>query len=308
MRKLGDECGIYLAELSSTEGNIWVLDGDLADSDGAEYFSSKNTARFIQAGIAEQSMVSTAAGMAAAGARPWVFSFAAFLCFRAYDQIRTGLSQTHLPVALVGSHAGGLGGRNGKTHVALNDIALMSTLPNIDIWSPADKNDVRYTVDIVLERSGPSYVRLPRGVVPGIQQESAKSRWIGDPAPVAIVTHGLATHWAIDAQTILERRGIQVGVLQVLKIWPLDDFSTLEYFASITKAFVVEDHSELGGLGTLMKFSGFGGEMEQMAWFAGWCGQSGSDDALRESGGLATEQIVEKILGSIGVTPTSLSR
>ena len=121
--RLADHCGLHLSRLAETDERIRVLDGDLADSDGALHFAERHPDRFLMAGIAEQSMVSVAAGMASCGLRPWVFSFAAFLCYRAYDQVRVSVSQAGQPVTLVGSHSGGLSSRNGKTHAALNDIA-----------------------------------------------------------------------------------------------------------------------------------------------------------------------------------------
>jgi transketolase len=141
LERLGKIVSERLTLAAAKDSSIWVLDGDLADSYGADAFAAAHPDRFISAGIAEQSMVSVAAGLAACGIRPWVFSFAAFLTYRAYDQIRVGISQTGLPVALVASHAGGCGGRNGKTHVALNDVALMASLPRIAIWTPADAGD-----------------------------------------------------------------------------------------------------------------------------------------------------------------------
>jgi transketolase len=295
MRKLGDECGTYLGELSHSDDRIWVLDGDLADSDGAECFSNANRSRFIQSGIAEQSMVTMAAGMAAAGARPWVFSFAAFLCCRAYDQIRTSVSQTRLPVTLVGSHAGGLGGRNGKSHIILNDIAIISTLPNIEVWSPADKLDIRFAVDAVLKGNSPAYLRMPRMPIPILGYEAAEIRWIGKPNETSIITHGLATHWGLEVQAILLEHGVEIGVVQVLKIWPLSD-STLELLKSITTAYVLEDHSVLGGLGSILQSVGMARKTEQLGWPIGWTGQSGSDEALRYAANLNTSQVIDRVL------------
>jgi transketolase C-terminal domain/subunit len=114
--RLGDCCGQELARLADQDDRIWALDGDLGDSDGALHFARRHSRRFVMAGIAEQTMVSLAAGMASCGKRPWVFSFAAFLCYRAYDQIRVCLSQADQPVTLVGSHSGGCTGHNGCSH------------------------------------------------------------------------------------------------------------------------------------------------------------------------------------------------
>src|SRR5690349_18346972 len=123
--RLGDHCGRYLAVMAEIDQTICVLDGDLADSDGAHWFAERHPSRFFMAGIAEQAMVSMAAGMASCGLRPFVFSFAAFLCYRGYDQVRMGLSQARQPVTLIASHSGGATGRNGPSHAALNDLALM---------------------------------------------------------------------------------------------------------------------------------------------------------------------------------------
>ena len=295
MRKLGDDCGSYLAEKAESQESIWVLDGDLADSDGAEQFSARCPNRFVQAGISEQCMVSAAAGMASCGIRPWVFSFAAFLCYRAYDQIRVGLSQTQLPVTLIGSHAGGCGGRNGKTHIALNDVAVISTLPNMDIWGPADGNDVRLAVDSILSANGPNYIRLPRTPLPLLSGKPAIARWIGSPTPVALVTHGLATHWALEVQELLASNGVNVGVLHVNKLWPLDYILECGLLDQVRCALVLEDHAVLGGLGSLLRHIGYKGQMKQLGWPLGWSGQSGADNDLRQAAKLTVSDIVGEI-------------
>src|SRR5258705_2471990 len=160
--KLADYAGKYLAALAEQDERIYVLDGDLADSDGAIHFAEKQPERFIAAGIAEQNMVSFAAGMASEGLRPFVFSFAAFLCYRAYDQIRMCVSQARQPVALVASHATGLSGRNGKSHAAFNDLALLLSLPHIDVWAPAEEGELENALETSLVRPCGSYIRLPR--------------------------------------------------------------------------------------------------------------------------------------------------
>src|SRR4051812_32039274 len=139
MVRLGHTVADYVSSLACADDRIWVVDGDLGDSYGLDDAAIRKLGdRFIQAGIAEQTMVGLAAGLAACGLRPFVFSFAAFLCCRAYDQIRVCVSQTELPVVFVGSHAGGCNASNGKTHSIVNDVAIMATLPNVDVWAPAD--------------------------------------------------------------------------------------------------------------------------------------------------------------------------
>lgn len=182
-QQLAKVCGSYLVTKASSNSSIYVLDGDLADSDGAEIFAESLPERFIACGIAEQNMVSVAAGLASLQCRPWVFSFSAFLCYRAYDQIRVGISQTNLPVTLIGSHSGGCGGRNGKTHLALNDIAVMASLPGIHIWAPADSLDTKLAVDTILSKDHPAYIRFPRELTGHIPHGSGVVRWIGKSTP-----------------------------------------------------------------------------------------------------------------------------
>jgi transketolase len=300
MLKLGDECGRYLADRAETRTEICVLDADLADSDGADRFASLYPTRFIQAGIAEQCMVSVASGMAACGSRPWVFSFASFLCYRAYDQIRVSVGQTHLPVVLVGSHSGGCGGRNGKTHLALNDIAIISSLGTIAVWSPASRSDIHFAVDALLDESGPAYIRLPRTPLPDLPGEPCLVRWIGSPTSTAIVTHGLATHWAIEVQSLLARSGIQVGIMQILKLWPLDDLIASGLVTTLEEAIIIEDHSKLGGLGSLLLYAGFTGRLHQFGWPPAWAGQSGSDEDLRRLGHLSSTDVADSIQAIVG--------
>ncbi len=208
MWRLADHCGQYLSELAVADLRICVLDGDLADSDGAIHFAQRFPERFTMAGIAEQCMVSVAAGMASCGLKPWVFSFGAFLCYRSYDQIRVCLSQSRQPVTLVGSHTGGCSARNGKTHGALNDLALMASLPNMQVWAPGDTADLKFAMHSILGGDQPAYLRLPRRPLDALAGEPAPCRWIGTPQLVTLVSTGLGTHLALAAQKILLRAGI----------------------------------------------------------------------------------------------------
>lgn len=298
-RKLGFECAACLAEAAHAVSALRVLDGDLADSDGAQYFERRHPGRFVQAGICEQNIVSVAAGMAAGGLLPWVFSFAAFLCYRAYDQIRVCVSQTRVPVVLVGSHAGGCGGRNGKTHAALNDVALMSTLPNIEVWSPADVHDVAAAVDSYLTRPRPLYLRLPRLGTPTLTDGTGRPQWIGRPTAVAFVSHGLSTHWAVEARCVLARRGIDVGVLHLPRIWPLENLLEGGQLATVRRAVVVEDHYPVGGLGTLLQAVGCAPNVDAVGWPIQWSGQSGGDEQLRAFAGLGAEQLARRVAADV---------
>src|SRR5208283_4590135 len=167
-------------------------------SDGAIHFARRHPQRFIMAGIAEQNMVSMAAGMAAAGLRPFVFSFASFLCYRAYDQIRMCVSQALQPVILMASHGTGLAGRNGKSHATFNDLAMMLSLPHIDVWAPADEADVEYVIRATLRGARGAYVRLPRITPKCLLSERPPAggfRWLFAKQPLTVLCVGQATHW-----------------------------------------------------------------------------------------------------------------
>lgn len=295
-KRLGFNCGDYLARLAHENSSIWVIDGDLADSDGALPFVTEHPERFIAAGIAEQNMVSMAAGMATMGIRPWVFSFAAFLCYRAYDQIRVAVSQAQLPVTLIGSHAGGCGGKNGKTHLALNDIAVMSSLPQINIWAPADANDVALAINNIVTNKAPAYIRLPRDAHDTIPVTSNEVMcWLDKPTKIAIISYGLSTHWALATQKILQQQGYKIAILHCNQIWPIDPKKISELLKNVQTAFVIEDHYEVGGLFSHLKTSDLTTRFIPMCWPNNWSGQSGTSEELLHCANLAPQQIAEKI-------------
>lgn len=299
--RLADHCGRYLSELAHYDQRITVLDGDLADSDGAIHFAAEHPRRFIMAGIAEQCMVSMAAGMASCGLRPWVFSFGAFLCYRAYDQIRVCLSQSVQPVTLVGSHAGGCSARNGQSHTALNDISLMASLPNMQVWAPADEGDVRFAVRDILGGEMPTYVRLPRRPAEPLPGEPSHYRWLGRPARVAMLTTGLGTHLALAAQAPLATRGLEVGILHLAKIWPLPEDLLSEVLAGVDTLFIVEDHYTFGGLGSIVQHAGSSAKVVGLGWQNDWPGQCGDDEELLELRGPSPRRIATAVAANFGL-------
>lgn len=292
--RLADHCGLFLAEEAERDDRIWVLDGDLADSDGAVHFAERHPQRFVMAGIAEQAMVSVAAGMAACGLRPFVFSFAAFLAYRAYDQVRVGLSQAGQPVTLVGSHSGGCSSRNGKTHAAINDLALMASLPRLQVWAPAGPEEVRHACRAVLAGGEPAYLRLPRRPLEDLPGDPAPLRWLDGPRPVALAGCGLGTHLAAAAHRRLKTEGHGVGLLHVLRPKPLPE-DTAAALAGVETLYVVEDHYAFGGLASLLQQLDLPLRIVPLGWPAEWPGKSGADDDLLAQGGLTAEALAERV-------------
>jgi transketolase len=163
MKRLAVEIADALSLAARERDDIWVLDADLGDSYGLYDDAHRpRFARFLQTGIAEQTLVGAAAGLAAAGKLPWVFSFSAFLCHRAADQIRTCVAQPGLPVVFVGSHAGAATGTNGCSHASLADLGVLGAIGGIELWAPADATDVVAAVASLLATPRPAYLRTSR--------------------------------------------------------------------------------------------------------------------------------------------------
>lgn len=300
MPRLAELCALELERLAREDPRVHVLDGDLGDSYGLDRFARSRSAQFTNGGIAEQNLVSVAAGMAACGDLPWVFSFAAFLCYRAYDQIRVCVSQAAMPVVLVGSHAGALGGKNGKTHVTLNDLALMCSLPHMSVYAPADRADVARIVREQVREPGPAYVRTPReectSALPG---EPADVRWVTEPARTALIGYGLSTHWALEAHRALARGGVSCGVVHVARLKPLDTRALLGLLDGVEQIVVVEDHYAFGGLGAMLRAVPGLPTVRTLAWPAEWSGQSGEAGELRAKHGLDASAIARSVRATV---------
>lgn len=298
--KLSDHCGLHLTELAAADPRIWVLDGDLADSDGAEHFARVFPDRFIMTGIAEQSMVSIAAGLASCGLRPFVFSFSAFLCYRAYDQIRVCLSQSKQPVTIVGSNSGGCAGRNGKTHAALNDIALIASLPNFTIWSPADSGEVKLALDEILGSANPAYIRLPR--IPLDELSENAPSFEGKPdefSETVIVSTGLTSHIAFEVKNILSEKETMLHVVHLSQIHPLPEGILAQAFSKARNIFVLEDHYTFGGLSSLIRHTFPDVGLNAIGWRNEWSGKSGSESDILRYNELTASQIADKILAKL---------
>lgn len=303
MTRLGQTIADELASIARADNRVWVVDGDLGDSYGVDVLATGHLSeRFIQAGIAEQTMVGLAAGLAACGLRPVVFSFAAFLCCRAYDQIRVCISQSELPVVLVGSHAGGCNAANGKTHSILNDVAIMSTLPNIDLWAPADSTDAVYVINQALQSRGATYIRLPRDPQRRLPGDAAPYRFWGTPGPTAIVSTGLGTQWAFEARELLLSIGVDIPVLHLLRLTNFPGAEIAKALLGADNLIAIEDHCEFGGLADIMRRQFPEKTVTSIAWPQGWTGASGDSGVLRAACGIDTERVFERCLRAAGKT------
>jgi transketolase len=282
--KLAEHLADLLCERADVDAAIFVLDGDLADSNGADRFAVRHPERFLMAGIAEQNLLGVSAGMASTGLKPWAFSFAAFLVYRAYDQIRVSVAQSLQPVVLVGSHAGALAARNGKSHATMNDIALMSTLPQMNVYAPADRGDIAWLVPELSMHPRAAYLRLPRAdidALPALGGEPGPVRILAPPAPRTIISTGLATHWAAALVLALAAQGETVGLIHIPQLKPLPDLESL--LEGVHTLISIEDHIVLGGLGTLLQDRFPARPITKLGWPVSFAGASGSDEDLRRA-------------------------
>lgn len=246
--------GNALAELGDTY-DIVVLDADLSKSTKTEVFKKKFPDRFINAGIAEQNMLSTAAGLASCGKIVFASSFAMFAAGRAFEQIRNSIAYPKLNVKIGATHAGISVGEDGATHQCLEDIGIMRTIPNMVIINPADDVEARAAVKAAAEHDGPVYLRFGRLGVPVIFDENykfelGKGVMLNDGTDVTLIATGLMVEAALEAEKMLKEKGISARVINIHTIKPIDR-EIIAKAAKDTGAVVTcEEHNIIGGLGS----------------------------------------------------------
>lgn len=247
--------GMALAEFGE-KYDIIVFDADLSKSTKTDTFKKKFPERFFNAGIAEASMVSTAAGLATCGKTVFVSSFAMFAAGRAFEQIRNSVGYPHLNVKIGATHAGISVGEDGATHQCLEDIGIMRTIPGMVIINPADAAESILAVEAAIKHDGPVYLRFGRLAVPEIfdratyKFELGKGVMLNEGKDVTIVATGLMVPEALEAKDILAEEGISARVINIHTIKPIDR-DIITKAARETGALVTaEEHNVIGGLGS----------------------------------------------------------
>lgn len=247
--------GEALLELGKENKQIVVFDADLASATKTNLFAKEFPNRFFDMGIAEQNMISTAAGMATCGKIPYASTFAVFAAGRAYDQIRNSVCYPKLNVKICATHAGITVGEDGATHQMIEDISLMRTLPNMTVISTSDDIQTKWAVKEISKINGPVYLRLSRLATPVIYDENqkfeiGKAVQIGEGTDATIFATGVTVSEALKAQEELKIKGIDVRVVDIHTIKPIDR-DIIVKCAKETKSLIsVEDHNIIGGLGS----------------------------------------------------------
>lgn len=247
--------GEALAQLGMENPDVVVLDADLAKSTKTINFKKRFPERFFDMGVAEQNMIGTAAGLAAAGKIAFASSFAVFAAGRAFDQVRNSVAYPALNVKIGASHAGVTVGEDGGSHQSVEDIALMRALPNMTVFVPADAVETHAAVRAAATIDGPVYIRLGRMGVPVLHGEDfqfvpGKAVKIRNGGDATIIACGIMVSAALEAAEMLAAEGISAGVLDVHTIKPLDTEAVAEAARATGAVVTAEEHNIIGGLGS----------------------------------------------------------
>ena len=294
--------GEALVALGKENPNIVVLDADLSKSTMSCLFQEAFPDRFFEMGIAEQNMLSTAAGLAAGGKIPFASSFAVFASGRAYDQIRQTIAIGMLNVNICGSSSGLSDFGDGATHQSIEDIALMSAIPGMTVLTPCDAHETRKAVRAAAKIEGPVYIRVCRNPVEDHTSEDdvfevGKIRVLADGTDVAVFACGTMVDAAMKAKNILSEDGVSTKVINVGTIKPFDSVGAIREAKGMRAIVTAEEHNVIGGLASTVALAlrGSAISMEYVAVEDSFGQSARSADELMAHYGLTAENIVSKV-------------
>lgn len=293
--------GKTLAQLSRNE-KIVALDADLSKATKSGDFKKICPERFFNMGISEQDMMGTAAGLATCGKIPFASTFAIFAAGRAFEQIRNSIAYPKLNVKIAATHAGVTVGEDGGSHQAIEDIALMRSIPNMVILNPADAIETEAAILAAAEYEGPVYIRLGRAATPAIHTEGYQFNWgkgevLRQGKDVVIFATGIMVAKALVAAKTLQKEDIEVMVVNLHTIKPIDRELIVEAAKTTNKVVTAEEHSVIGGLGSAV-CEVLAQEYPVKVAMVGvkdQFGCSGKPDALLEKYGLTEKDIIRAV-------------
>lgn len=294
--------GLALARLGEQYPDLVVVDGDVHNSTRTEHFAKRFPPRFFNVGIAESNLVGVAAGLACAGKRAWLASFACFVMCNAYDQLRMSVAFPCVDVKVVGTHAGISIGEDGPSQMGIEDVSLACSLPNFSVVVPADEPSMEQAVLALARSRTPAYLRAGRPNVPiiyanGCSFQLGKANRVRDGKDLTIIANGLMVAAALEAAERLAEDGIQARVLDMHTVKPLDEAAVLAAARETGRIVVAEEHLLHGGLGSVVAMSvarqhpvpmRFVGLRDTFA-------ESGSPEGLLAKYGLTAADIVREV-------------
>lgn len=294
--------GEALVELGKQNPNVVVLDADLAGATKTELFAKQFPDRFLDIGIAEQDLMATSAGLATCGKIPFASTFAVFAAGRAYDQIRNSICYPELNVKIVATHAGITVGEDGATHQMLEDLSLMRTLPNMTVMCTSDDTETKWAIQEIANMQGPVYLRLARMATPILYEKGeeftiGKAKQIGNGTDGTVFATGVMVAEAVKAQKLLKEEGIDIRVVDVHTIKPIDEETIITCAKETKKLISIEDHNIIGGLGSAIAevlTEKYPTKLIRMG-VPDTFGKSGTAEKLMQYFHLTAEDIVKKI-------------
>jgi transketolase len=287
-----------LIQAAEEDSRIWLLTGDLGYS-VLEKFADRFPDRFINAGVAEQNMVGVAAGLAMAGKVVFTYSIANFPTLRCLEQIRNDVCYHNLPVIAVAVGGGLAYGSLGYSHHAVEDLAIMRSLPNLAVVAPGDPHETRAAVKALVARGGPGYLRLGKGGEASVHSEQpsivageALRMRVGK--ALTLISTGATLPMTMAAAALLGEEGIEAEVLSLPFVSPLPTEAIVRMAASTGRVVSVEEHGP-GGLGGALAeaLCDTSARLIPVTLQGNSCGSAGSQEYLRGQQGLTVERIVE---------------
>ena len=294
--------GEALAELGKENEKIVVLDADLSKTTKTDIFAKQFKDRFFNVGIAEQNLMGVAAGFATSGFIPYVSTFAVFAAGRAYDQVRNSIAYPKLNVKICATHAGVTAGEDGATHQMLEDLSMMRTVPNMTVLCTSDDIQTKWAVKEISKVDGPVYLRLCRMATPVIYDENTKfeigkAHQFGDGKDATVITTGVVVSEALKAQENLAKIGINIRVIDMHTIKPIDKDIIIKAAKETKKIITIEDHNIIGGLGSAV-CEVLSEEHPTKVYRMGIrdvFGMSGKGDELMKHFNITSEDIIKKV-------------
>ncbi len=296
-----------LYSIASADPNVLLLTDDQG-AFGVERIKRDLEGQYFNVGIAEQNLVSVAAGLAMGGHRPFIYGISNFMTMRCLEQISVDLCGMNLPVTIIGSGAGYMYSSDGPTHHATQDMAILRTLPNMSILSPSDALMTTSFVRSAYEDPGPKYVRIEKGVLPDIYLEGDEFTTgfevleLGN--DLMIVSTGIMVGQAMQVADLLAEQSIDAGVIDLYRVKPIDVQMLLAAINGTTKVVTVEEHSIVGGIGSILSEinsdAGNPFKLHRIALPDKSAFRYGSRNWMHESAGLGKQDILKSIIGWLG--------
>lgn len=288
------------------EHDFFVLDADLSKATGTKAFADAYPDRFINMGIAEQDLMSTAAGISSCGVPVFASTFAMFGAGRAYEQIRNTIAYPNANVKVVCSHAGVLIGEDGASHQCLEDLSLMRTIPNMVVLAPCDALQTKKYLKIILEYKGPCYMRFGRLPVESVYEEDrefeiGKGYILKEGKDITLIACGEMVQKALEAAKLLEENNLSVKVVDMPSIKPIDRDLIIECIESTSLIVGIEDHNIIGGLSSAISevIAEYGKGKILRIGMEDQFGCSGNETYLLEHYALSPQDIAKKVLKEV---------